>query len=82
VPTTIDELVGKCYVVLTNMWDKVQRRFGEETEPKDAVIVQTLVDAISRSVNSKTKTYRYVLPTQLTAVCSPADNSRLRMERG
>ncbi|MDO8637280.1 MAG: restriction endonuclease, SacI family [Dehalococcoidia bacterium] len=66
-PTIIDELAGKCSVVLTNMWDKVQRSFGEETESKDAVIVQTLVDAISRSVNSKTKTYRYVLPTQLTA---------------
>lgn len=64
-PTTVDEFVGKCYVVLTNMWDKVQRGFGEETEQKDAVKDQTLVDAIRMSVNSKTKTYRYVLPTQL-----------------
>lgn len=66
-PISSDELVEKCRVALATAWSKVQPRFAEETELQDAVLAQALVEAIRRSVNSKTKTYRYVLPTQLTA---------------
>lgn len=54
-------LVQQCRTLLSERWRQVSdagaRPLGDET----------LTDAIRRSVNSKTKTYRYVLPTQLVA---------------
>lgn len=70
--TTIDELTEKCRLVLATMWEKVQRRFTDETAPEDVVKDPSLVDVIRKSVNSKTKTYRYVLPTQLVAKIADA----------
>lgn len=66
-PLSPDELVGKCQVALVALWDKVRTAFSQETAPQDPIQEQALADAIRRSVNSATKTYRYVLPTQLTA---------------
>lgn len=69
-PIPSDELVQKCRVALATAWHEIQATFQGQTGPQDTVQDQALIEAIRRSVNSKTKTYRYVLPTQLTAKLS------------
>jgi hypothetical protein len=39
----------------------------ESVAPADAAVPEKLASAVRRSINSKTQTYRYVLPTQLLA---------------
>ncbi len=48
--------------MLSKTWDKVSTEGFQPTLTED-----TLCEAIKRCVNSKTKSYRYVLPTQLIA---------------
>lgn len=50
---------------------KLDRAWGE-TDSRDrwqANLPQPIQDAVQRSINSRTKTYRYVLPTQILAKC-------------
>ena len=56
-------LVEKARVALALAWDDVQKK--EHLMCRE--IPQRISDAISRSINSRSKTYRYVLPTQLLA---------------
>jgi hypothetical protein len=52
---------------LLSWWDKITTGATSGVQ----AIPQDILEAISRSINSKTKTYRYVLPTQLA--CKAAD---------
>src|SRR5579863_2057347 len=51
-------------------WNSIQA--GESQLPAD-VLPTKISEAISRSIDSATKTYRYVLPTQLLAKLVDAD---------
>ncbi|MBN2379715.1 restriction endonuclease, SacI family [candidate division WOR-3 bacterium] len=63
--SSISELVEKCSSILKGEWDKVFSSEGFlETEYK---LSKDITDTINRSINSKTKSYRYVLPTQVVA---------------
>ncbi len=51
--------------ILTALWAQVHE--GTDEPQESSRLPSQIVEAIQRSINSKTKTYRYVLPTQLLA---------------
>src|SRR4030042_3121477 len=57
-----EALLEKCWKILQKTWAKVSR-----PNFKSKLADEQLRKAIERSINSQTKTYRYVLPTQLVA---------------
>lgn len=56
-------LVADCRRILRDTWNEVR----QNSESKDYLADAELRVAIARSINSRTKTYRYVLPAQLVA---------------
>jgi len=52
--------------ILSQNWDETLGRASQRELP-DALAEPVLVNAIKDSINSATKSYRYVLPTQLVA---------------
>ncbi len=60
---TQDKFIEGCKSILESSWNVIT----DSTNPTIPSIPTTLCEAIKRCINSKTKTYRYVLPTQLLA---------------
>jgi len=60
---------GKCRTILNTEWQTVVNAFAAEESPHDPLPKDQadIREAIIESVNSGTKSYRYVLPTQLVA---------------
>jgi hypothetical protein len=52
---------------LEKMWSQVEKAVQENGTLDDFLDNRALREAIARSINSDTKTYRYVLPTQILA---------------
>lgn len=75
--------IEQCQSLLDSEWDSVVRA-SENDALVDHLSDAALIDAIRRSVNSRTKTYRYVLPTQLLAkaVDAALDCTCLQASRG
>lgn len=67
---TSQDFLNAAQAKLTTVWEAITR--GEAKVAGD--IPPQITQAIARCVNSKTKTYRYVLPTQL---CAKAADNRL-----
>lgn len=61
------DLESKARSLLESRWESV---FRGDSDGDSERIPREVSDAIDRSVNSTTKTYRYVLPTQLLAKCA------------
>lgn len=74
-----DNLNDRSKLVLESMWKQIQSQ-----DFKEPVIDQNIRKCIRESVNSKTLSYRYVLPTQLLAkVVDPSLDARcLQAQRG
>jgi hypothetical protein len=68
--------VEHCREILNESWERI--REPDNADPSlDLEKDGNLVEQIRRSINSKTKTYRYVLPTQLVAkLANPALDCR------
>jgi hypothetical protein len=79
----MSDFVSKCARILSENWTYVTKRLTE-APTFNAIEEVKLLEAISRSVNSKTKSYRYVLPTQLVAkMADPSLDSRcIQASRG
>jgi hypothetical protein len=79
-----DTLAIRAADTLERTWRDVLRQHKATDTPRPVIRDPAVADAIARSVNSKTKTYRYVLPTQLLAkVVDPSLDSRcLQLARG
>jgi hypothetical protein len=72
----INQLIELCQAELDQAWTGVE----SSSEWRSAVPVE-IQDAVHRSINSSTKTYRYVLPTQtLAKLVDPALDSRSLQE--
>src|SRR5690242_17846258 len=70
------DLISACATALEHAWAEVVA-YGSTGTLSDALSDSGLRDAIGRSVNSGTVTYRYVLPTQLLAkVADPSLDCR------
>ena len=65
------ELVVVCAESLHSTWEAICE--AEEEAESDENIPQDLIAAITRSLKSKTKSHRYVLPTQLLSKACNAD---------
>jgi len=65
-PTEISQLAAACKAKLDLVWGEVVSK-AERGLLTDAVVDEELQAAIAESVNSNTKSYRYVLPTQVLA---------------
>jgi len=63
---SIGDLVARATEILNQTWQEV-RDLAAQGLLQDPLHDATLVQAIRRSVTSRTRTYRYVLPTQLLA---------------
>ena len=63
--------ISQCRERLSLLWEEVASLDGEGGKAEE--IPSQLVEDIRSSINSKTKTYRYVLPTQLLAKCVDSD---------
>lgn len=61
----VADLVEKCRDVLKREWEKVSSSEGLLETGNN--LTNDFIEVIARSINSKTKSYRYVLPTQLVA---------------
>jgi len=59
-----EELIQKCEAILLRIWQEITETEGET---EDFLRDKALSDIISKCLNSPTKSYRYVLPTQLLA---------------
>jgi len=69
-------LSDKAREILEPEWEKI-RSLAEGGKLKDWLDESNLVKAVHASINSKTKTYRYVLPTQiLSKLADPSLDSR------
>lgn len=77
------ELINACRTRLDELWQEVKAEY-ENAPDNNYDLDETLRGAIHRSINSGTKSYRYVLPTQLLAkVVEPAvDCQCLQEQRG
>jgi SacI restriction endonuclease len=64
--TSPQNLTKKAKKVLSSAWDDVTKLAGKR-DLRDWLDDPSLVRSIARCVNSKIKTYRYVLPTQLAS---------------
>jgi len=74
-----EPFIDRCREILGETWKKVsQQNFRPSLAESD------LAEAISRCINSRTKTYRYVLPTQLVAKLSDGslDSRCVQASRG
>lgn len=72
----INELVDEGAPILARLWADIVVA-GEAGSLSDKVEDQALKDAIRRAISSPTKSYRYVLPTQLLAkVAEPSADCR------
>ena len=73
----------RCQEVLLVTWESISRYLAQDPTFEVAV-KEDLRQAISRCINSKTKSYRYVLPTQLVAkmVDSSLDCQCIQAGRG
>lgn len=76
------DLVTNCREILKRTWQKVVSAEGNIEITVE--LPEELKQAVRRSVNSKTKSYRYVLPTQLVAKLadSSLDSRCLQSSRG
>lgn len=76
-------LTEKAKGILDQEWSEVQR-LSTEDRSLDPALDSPLLELIRSSVNSKTKTYRYVLLTQVLAKCADAslDCRCLQTSRG
>lgn len=61
---TIDSFITRTKKTLEIIWTKATETKQSESEKK---VPKSIADAVRKSINSKTKSYRYVLPTQLLA---------------
>lgn len=65
-PDADESLIDKCRRIFHSSWKRISE--ASTTPPvSDVEIHPTLQAAIAHSINSPTKTYRYVLPTQILA---------------
>jgi len=71
-PTSNETLVEKCRKLFPLAWQKMVEKVGQIGAMPDTSLDENFRQAITRCVNSKTKTYRYVLPTQLLAKAADA----------
>jgi hypothetical protein len=60
------DIFEQCQQILSKTWSNVVDKLNTDS-PYDAISKGQVYQAINRCVNSKTKSYRYVLPTQLVA---------------
>jgi hypothetical protein len=58
-------LISEAQLLLLSAWNRLEQ--GSSIAESNT-LPETILAAIERSINSRTKTYRYVLPTQLLAV--------------
>lgn len=58
-----DKFIEECKSILESSWNTIT----ESAQPAIPSLSPTLYEVIKKCINSKTKTYRYVLPTQLLA---------------
>ena len=74
-----EDITEKSKDILHETWERIQKK---DFKPKIADM--KLIEAIHRIINSKTKSYRYVLPTQLIAKLadSSLDSKCLQVARG
>ncbi len=77
------DLVGKASALLNRVWAEICR-LSEQGKLRDWLPNQDLRESIHQIVNSSTKTYRYVLPTQIVAkLADPSLDCRcLQVVRG
>ena len=66
-PISEETLIVKCRKALPLAWQNAVDKIGNAVSTPDRNLDDKLQKAIYNCVNSKTKTYRYVLPTQLLA---------------
>jgi hypothetical protein len=76
-------LTDRAAQILKTEWADI-RALAEGKKLKDWLVDPRLIKAVNLSVNSSTKTYRYVLPTQvLSKLADPSLDSRcLQLQRG
>jgi len=60
-----ESLVERCKVTWEQTWGQTFAEYEQEGDLPDTIEDEDLRSAIHTSINSRTKTYRYVLPTQL-----------------
>lgn len=79
---TCNVLVNKCRELLERTWIEVKK--DNEAGQVNYIEDEEIITAIHQSINSKTKSYRYVLPTQILSksVESNLDAICLQVERG
>ena len=59
-------LVIQTSEILNEVWSEICQK-AEQDQLQDWLTDETLLEDIRAGVNSKTKSYRYVLPTQIAA---------------
>ena len=79
----VQEHITGSHQVLNTSWSQMVRE-SENRDMKDLISENDVREAVHRSINSRTKTYRYVLPTQLIAKCTKpsVDCTCLQIARG
>lgn len=79
----LKDLIAESKETLNQFWKEIED-IGSKGTLSDVINDETLKNAIKRAVNSDTKTYRYVLPTQIVAkmVDSSLDSRCLQVIRG
>lgn len=82
-PKELNDLIVESKEILNRLWNEIEDLASKGTLP-DAITDEKLKSAIQRAVNSNTKTYRYVLPTQILAKVadSSLDSRCLQVIRG
>jgi hypothetical protein len=68
----MDDLITQVRRILAEHWQWVQDNWAQLPEPKH-VVDKEFADKVRQVVNSDTKSYRYVLPTQLGAKLADPD---------
>jgi hypothetical protein len=79
----LSNLIEKCQKILSEVWSSVTSRLAEDVT-YNVIPQEELRQAIFGCINSKTKSYRYVLPTQIIAkISDPSLDSRcIQASRG
>ncbi len=82
-PKELKNLIEESERKINSLWKEIESLAQKGILPDESV-EETIKEAIRRSVNSATKTYRYVLPTQLVAklVDTSLDCRCLQVVRG
>lgn len=77
------DIVAEASAILNRVWSEIQD-LAEQGQLQDCLQDSSLIRSIHAAINSSTKSYRYVLPTQIVAkIADPSLDSRcLQVQRG